>query len=184
MSIKNIDKEYRKIVENNLGDFQIEVLTEKYQNQVMTLGFRTLTEEVDEINRESELKHLADVFKTNIYEKYINDTNKLWVLTNENKVYGYISVRIVKDGACLTGFYIVPILRGLKFAEKLLNQTYEFARSKGCTKIIAETAYYSCRSIGFYNKYFQLDKVYYENTLKILVYTKELQFLKIKNCGR
>ncbi len=84
--------QYRNFVQNNLDYFKIEVFTEKYQNQVMTLGFMTLTEEVDEINRKSELLHLAKVFTPNISDKYINNDNNLWVLTNDNTAYGDISL--------------------------------------------------------------------------------------------
>ena len=74
----------------------------------------------------------------------------------------------IENKAILTGFYIVPILRGLKFAEKLLNKTYEYARAKGCSKINIECASYSMRAVGFYNKHFKLHNTVYENTLKEL----------------
>ncbi len=62
------------------------------------------------------------------------------------------------------------MLRGLKFAEKLLNTVLDFAKDRGCNKLISECAAYSCRAIGFYDKYFKLDKIYYEDDLKFFVY--------------
>lgn len=152
--MKNLDNIHKELLLDNLDQFVIEPYEDKWQNQVMTLGLRILSDEVDEANREFELKILTICYKENLYKAFIeNMDNTLFVLRNCDKIYGFIGVRTSKGIANLNGFYLEQLLRGTGFAIKMLTDIETFCKYKHCSELHLDTAFYSKRSISFYEKH-------------------------------
>ena len=143
----------RAVLLENIEHLELVEYEAKYQNQVMTLGIRILSDDVDEANRVIELEYLSKAFKNNLYESYIPDPNRnLWVLKNHDAIYGYVAAVTLNGLAKLNGLYLDPLLRGTGLANRMLGKVEEFAKNRGCTSLNAEVAHYSERAIKFYVK--------------------------------
>lgn len=172
--VPNLYELCRTILLENVKHLELVEYEAKYQNQVMTLGIRILSDDVDEVNRVIELEYLSKAFKKNLYESYILNTDRnLWVLKNYDMVYGYIAIVTYNSSAILNGLYIDPLFRGSKtgLANRMLEKAEDFAKNKGCTVLNAEVAHYSKRAINFYEKNgFVHIKTEKENDEQLVIY--------------
>jgi len=170
----NIHQLCRKFILENLDQFVLELYEDKYQNQVMTLGIKVLTDEVNEENRFYELNYLTKAFQINLYKRWSQNNSQAWILRNSDTIYGYIAVIIHENEAKLEGLYLEPLVRGVGFAKKMLEKALEFCKEKNSHILRIEVASYNKNAIRFYEKNdFLYNKTIKENDdmLEILQYS-------------
>lgn len=144
----DIETEYRKLLLQNLKSLEIKEYDDKYQNQVMTLKINSFTELVDSENRSVELFSIAKKMTPSICDIYGGLHSKLWVVINNEKIYGFIG--IIRDK--ISGFYLIPELRSSGIAIILLDKAETFCKSSGYTSIKADVVHYHHGAYKFYIK--------------------------------
>lgn len=148
----DLQQRFRDIVCQNLDKLEIKEYRDCFQNQVMTLGIKILSEEVDEENRFYELNYLANAFKENFSKRLNTKNGAAWVIINGNTIYGYIALTISDYQAKLEGLYLDPLLRKLGFGGKLLKVAIKHCVDKKVGLIFADVAFYNQQAISFYTK--------------------------------
>ncbi len=163
-------QEIRNVARVRAHDLRLLEYDPIFQNAVMSMGFRILSESVDSANREYELSYLTKVFTPDIADSYFgNVRNHLWVLcegsvkATPSTAYGYIGVTTKHGVGHLNGFYLEPFLRGTGVAKTMLDTALEFCRSQACTSVEAEVAHYSHAALAFYKKH---DFVHKQTTME------------------
>ncbi len=152
-------------------------------NAVVSMGFRTLLENVDETNRLYEMNYLFRVFAKPIEYSY---PNACWILHGHTSFHamGYIAVtQRDTDRFEITGMYMDPILRRSGFMKKLLHcatahlQAYKAEKQLNELKMEAAVAHYSKEALSFFQTMqFDLMSMEHENDnhLHIAHFTKIL----------
>ncbi len=145
---------------------------DKYQNQVMVLGMRSLLDDVDEDNRAYELEYLAKAFSKNLYQRWMTtDKSYAWVVVDDDTIVGYTSVIINNNVATINGMYILKPYRRKGFARELLQKAVNFAVAHDVRLMVATTTHYLPGMRRFLeNSGFDNHNISHENDGKLTIY--------------
>lgn len=142
-----------KVVKRNVDSFTIEQFSRIYQNQVMILEAKSTLEDVDYNNINEGLNLVSNNFKDGIYDLYLFfPLRNMWVVKNNETIYGYIGVVVEYNIAVIHGIYLDKMLRGRGIADDLVEKAIEFSRVRGCNQMIIGVDKYHVRARAFFEK--------------------------------